>query len=98
MQKNQKTHHVFAHLRSVGPATCKDFDMLGVCTMEELAASDPHELYTRLCNLMGVQIDICQYDVFCTAVAQARDPYLPEEQKEWSWWSKKRKAKEKSHA
>ncbi len=72
--------------------------MLGVCTMEELAASDPQELYTRLCSLMGVQIDICQYDVFCTAVAQARNPDLPEEQKDWSWWSRKRKAEEKNKA
>ncbi len=92
MPHTTKTPHPFAHLRSVGPATCKDFDILEVYTLEELAASDPQDLYNRLCRVMGVQIDICQYDVFCAAIAQAQNPNLPEEQKDWSWWSKKRKA------
>lgn len=84
--------HPLLALRSVGPATLRDFTQLGVNTLEELAASDPRQLYEKLCALTGVQVDICQYDVFCCAVAQARNPALPAEQKEWSWWSRQRKS------
>lgn len=86
------TKHPLLALRSVGPATLRDLTLLGVYSIAELAAADPHELYTRLCALEGKTIDICQYDVFCCAVAQARDPRLPDEQKDWSWWSRRRKA------
>jgi hypothetical protein len=34
-------------------------------------------------------------DTFCCAVAQARDPGLPAEQRNWWYWSRLRKAKAK---
>ena len=43
--------------------------------------------------LDGVTVDICQYDLFCCAVAQARDPHLPPEQCDWFWWSRRRKTR-----
>ena len=71
----------------MGKATLADFRLLGVSSVAALAARDP-----RLCRLKGVSVDICQYDLFCCAAAQARDPYLPPEQCDWFWWSRRRKA------
>ena len=81
-----------SELRSVGPATVRDLRLLGITTVEELAARDPQELYESLQYLTGVAVDVCMLDVFCCAVAQARDPRLPAEQCEWFWWSRQRKA------
>lgn len=80
-----------ADLKSVGKATLADFRLLGVHSVDELADNDPRELYERLCRLQGHTVDICQYDLFCCAVAQARDPHLPREQCDWFWWSRLRK-------
>ncbi|MGE9984717.1 helix-hairpin-helix domain-containing protein [Desulfovibrio sp. SGI.169] len=82
-----------AALKSVGKATLADFRLLGVDSAAALAGADPRELYERLCRLRGVTVDICQYDLFCCAVAQARDPHLPPEQRDWFWWSRRRKAR-----
>lgn len=84
--------HPLLHLRSVGPAALRDMQLLGIDTVEALAGADPQEMYKRLCALTGHEHDICQYDLFCCAVAQARDPQLPEEQKNWDWWSRRRKS------
>ena len=81
-----------ADLKSVGKATLADFRLLGVSSVAALAARDPRELSARLCRLTGVSVDICQSDLFCCAAAQARDPYLPPEQCDWFWWSRRRKA------
>ena len=32
-----------------------------------------------------------QCDVYAAAIAQARDPHLPVEQRNWVWWSRARK-------
>lgn len=88
---HEKRKHPLLKFRSVGPAALRDMLALGINTPEELANADPDEMYNRLCVLEGQKIDICQYDLFCCAVAQARDPHLPEEQKDWSWWSRQRK-------
>ncbi len=79
-------------LRSVGPAAMRDLRLLGIATVEELAGKNPQELYERLQRITGVAVDVCMLDVFCCAVAQARDPRLPAEQCEWFWWSRQRKA------
>ena len=81
-----------ADLKSVGKATMADFRQLGVSSVAALAARDTRELYERLCRLKGVSVDICQYDLFCCAAAQALDPYLPPEQCDWFWGSRRRKA------
>lgn len=91
-RKSTSRSHPLLALRSVGPATVGDLTLLGVDTVEKLAASDPRVLYDELCARTGQNVDICQYDVFCCAVAQARDPRLPDEQKDWAWWSRRRKA------
>ena len=84
--------HPLHGLRSVGPAALKDFDLLNVTSLDDLAGRDPQELYDALCRLKGQKVDICCLDVMHCAVAQARNPHLPPEQRDWFWWSRNRKA------
>jgi hypothetical protein len=79
-------------LISVGPAILRDFDLLGIRTIDRLARSKPQTMYKRLCRVTGGHQDICVLDVFHAAVAQARDPGLPAEQCVWWYWSRKRRA------
>jgi Pathogenicity locus len=78
-------------LISVGPAILRDFELLGICSVAQLARANPRRLYQKLCRLTGQKQDICCLDVFHAAVAQARDPLLPAEQCVWWHWSRKRK-------
>jgi nucleotidyltransferase/DNA polymerase involved in DNA repair len=78
-------------LISVGPATLRDFDRLGIHSVARLATQNPQALYDKFNRLSGQSHDICLLDVFRSAVAQARNPHLPPEQCRWWWWSKKRK-------
>jgi nucleotidyltransferase/DNA polymerase involved in DNA repair len=80
-------------LVSVGPKTVLDFQSLGIRNIAQLARSKPETLYRRLYNLRGQRIDPCCLDVFSAAVAQARNPRLPAEQRVWWYWSRQRKAK-----
>ena len=82
----------FSALRSVGPATIEDLRLLGIADMPDLARCDPQALYNELCRIKGQTVDICCLDVFCCAVAQAQNPQLPAEQRDWFWWSRQRKA------
>jgi nucleotidyltransferase/DNA polymerase involved in DNA repair len=78
-------------LISIGPAMLRDFELLGIRSVEQLAKADPEKMYQRLGRLARQHQDICVLDVFRAAVAQARDPRLPAEQCQWWYWSKKRK-------
>lgn len=77
-------------LISVGPATVRDFEKLGVRSVAQLAKQEPMRMYRKLERLTRQPQDPCVLDVFCAAVAQARNPPLPVEQSQW-WWSRKRK-------
>lgn len=77
-------------LDGIGKAALKDFSLLGIKTVAELRRENPARLYERLATISGPQ-DVCVYDVFCCAVAQAKNPKLPKEQRNWWYWSKKRK-------
>lgn len=78
-------------LISVGPAVLRDFAMLGIRSVHQLARQDPEALYERLGRVAKRHQDICVLDVFRAAVAQANDPRLPSEQCQWWWWSRRRK-------
>jgi hypothetical protein len=82
----------FQHLFSVGPTIERDFRLLGIHTVRQLARQNPRRMYDKLCRLTGRRQDICCLDVFRAAVAQARNPLLPIEQSQWWYWSRKRKA------
>ena len=78
-------------LISIGPAMMRDFELLGVRSVAELARQNPEKMYRRLGRVAGEYQDICVLDVFRAAVAQARDPRLPAEKCQWWWWSERRK-------
>ncbi len=82
-------------LAYVGPATLRDFEVLGVKTLAQLAEAEAPELYRRLCELTFARHDPCCEDVFASAIAQARDENLPAEQKCWWYWSRLRKQRER---
>lgn len=79
-------------LSGVGPAMMKDFKMLGIKSVAQLAKQNPQNLYDKLCALTGQRQDPCVLDVFVCAVEQAKDPELPLAQRQWWYWSRKRKA------
>jgi hypothetical protein len=82
----------FRDLVSVGRKMERDFQMLGIGSVPQLARQDPDRMYEKLCSLTGQRQDPCVLDVFRAAVAQARDPRLPAEQCQWWYWSRRRKA------
>ena len=81
-------------LVSVGPALLRDFEMLGVNTVAQLARRNPDKLYEKLCEVTGQVQDVCVLDTFRAAVAQARNPKLPAKQAQWWYWSRQRKARD----
>lgn len=90
---SQKKTPRLEDLISVGPAMLRDFELLRIRSVAQLAKSNPSQMYLRLCELTGEHQDICCLDVFQTAVAQARNPRLPAEKCVWWYWSRKRKAR-----
>jgi hypothetical protein len=83
-----------ADLISVGPAMVRDFELLGVCSVAQLARRNPDRLYRELGRVAPQHLDICVLDTFRAAVAQARDRRLPAAQCQWWWWSAQRKVRE----
>jgi hypothetical protein len=84
-----------ADLISIGPAMLRDFELLGIRSVAELAKQDPQQMYKKLGRVARQHQDICVLDVFCAAVAQARNPQLAAEKCRWWWWSEKRKKRSK---
>jgi len=78
-------------LHGIGSAMLKDFDLLGVRSVAQLARCAGDELYHRLCKITNTRMDPCVHDVFVCAVEQARDPNLPREKCDWWYWSRIRK-------
>src|SRR6266702_2593283 len=78
-------------LISIGPAMLRDFELLGIRSVAQLARQNPQRMYERLNRLSGKQQDPCVLDTFRAAVARARNPRLPVEKCQWWYWSKKRK-------
>lgn len=90
-----KSSRLLPDLISVGPAMLRDFHLLGVRSVAQLAKQDPAKMYARLERLTGHRQDPCVLDTFCAAVAQARNPRLAVEKCQWWYWSRKRKAQPK---
>lgn len=78
-------------LCSVGKATLKDFEVLGIKTVKQLARQDANNLYKRLCKKTKLTHDPCCLDVFMAAIEQAKDLNLAKEKCQWWYWSRKRK-------
>jgi pathogenicity locus Cdd1 protein len=86
-----KAARQLADLISVGPAMLRDFELLGIRSVAQLAKQNPQKLYEKLERVAGQHKDVCVLDVFEAAVAQARNPLLPAEKCQWWYWSRKRK-------
>jgi Pathogenicity locus len=82
-----------ANLISIGPAMLRDFEMLGIRSVAQLAKQNPRSMYRKLQRLLGQRQDPCVLDTFRAAVAQARNPRLPVEKCQWWYWSRLRKGK-----
>lgn len=78
-------------LVSVGPATAQDLEDLGITEIGHLVGRDAGELFAALQQRKGGYVDRCCEDVFRAAIAQAENPDLPAEQKQWWYWSRVRK-------
>ena len=85
-------------LVSVGPATLRDFELLGIRTVAQLAKQEPRALYRKLGRIARRHQDVCVLDVIYSAVAQARNPRLPATQCQWWWWSGRRRRAAASQA
>ncbi|HXY26282.1 MAG TPA: helix-hairpin-helix domain-containing protein [Candidatus Acidoferrum sp.] len=85
------TDRKLADLISIGPAMLRDFELLGIRSVVQLARQNPKKMYERLGRAMGQRQDPCVLDTFCAAVAQAKNPRLAAEKCQWWYWSKKRK-------
>ncbi len=83
------------HLISIGPAMLRDFELLGIRSVPQLARQNPKRMYAKLQRLTGQHQDICVLDVFEAAVAQAKNPRLPAEKCNWWYWSRQRKRRGK---
>ncbi len=79
-------------LAGIGKSIAGNLRDLGVSTVGELARREGDELYRALCEKTGARQDPCVLDTFRCAVAQARDPGLAAEQRNWWWWSRQRRA------
>ena len=78
-------------LLSIGPAMLRDFELLGIRTMTDLARQKPENMYVKLGRIARQHQDICVLDTFRAAVAQAKNPRLPAEKCPWWYWSARRK-------
>lgn len=77
-------------LRNVGPATLHDLRLLKINSLEQLAKSDPDELYIRLCKITAKRHDPCVWDTFAAIIHQAKTgEALP-----WWRWTPVRKARQ----
>ena len=78
-------------LISIGRAMLRDFQLLGIRSVAELARQNPRRMYEKMERATRQRQDPCVLDTFCAAVAQARNPRLAAEKCQWWWWSRKRK-------
>jgi nucleotidyltransferase/DNA polymerase involved in DNA repair len=82
-------------LISIGPAMLRDFELLGIRSVAQLAKQNPQRMYEKMERMTGQRQDPCVGDTFSAAVAQARNPRLAAEKCQWWWWSRKRKKRAK---
>ncbi len=78
-------------LHGIGRAMLKDFELLNVHSVAELARCEGDELYHRLCKITKTRMDPCVHDTFVCAVEQARHPDLERAKCDWWYWSRIRK-------
>src|SRR5260221_357412 len=91
----KKKERELKDLISIGSAMLRDFELLGIRSVKELARQDAKKLYANLGRVAKQHQDICVLDTFEAAVAQAKNPRLAVEKCQWWWGSEKRKKRSK---
>jgi hypothetical protein len=81
-QTSNKQSHELLTLMNIGKATLTDLKLLGIDTIQNLAQSDPDELYMRLQRITGQRHDPCVWDVFAAIIHEARTGI---KQPWWEW-------------
>lgn len=81
--------HELLTLKNVGKATLKDFELLGIHRIAELAKADPDTLFIRLQEITGQKQDPCVWDVFAATIHEAKTG----EKRPWWEWTNIRKAR-----
>jgi len=79
-------------LRNIGKAMLKDFELLGITSVKQLARGNADKLYARIQALTHTRHDPCVWDTYAAAIHQAKTgEALP-------WWdfTKVRKEREKA--
>ena len=92
MEKLENSQRKLRDLAGIGPRVEANLHRLGVHSVAQLARQDGDDLYRRLGEIEGARPDPCVLDGFRCTIAQARDPLLRPEQRNWWWWSRERKA------
>lgn len=77
-------------LRNIGKAMLKDFELLGIASVTQLACCNPDQLYANIQSITGSRHDPCVWDTFAAAIHQAKTGEA------LSWWefTKLRKARQ----
>jgi hypothetical protein len=76
-------------LRNIGKAMVKDFELLGITSVKQLARCDADKLYARIQELTHTRHDPCVWDTYAAAIHQAKTgEALP-------WWDFTRVRKER---
>ncbi len=70
----------FTDLPNIGPASARDFVLLGFTQPGQLEGADPLQLYETLCRITGSRQDPCVLDVFMS-VTDFLDGHPPR-----PWW------------
>lgn len=69
-----------SRLRNIGKAMRKDFELLGISSVRQLARCDADKLYGKIQELTGTRHDPCVWDTYAAAIHQAKSgEALP-------WW------------
>ena len=78
---HQTARDELRQLRNIGKAMRRDFELLGMHTVRQLAHCDADTLYARIQTLTGSRQDPCVWDTYAAAIHQARTgEALP-------WWA-----------
>ena len=85
-----KPENELLQLMNVGPATYKDFQLLGIDSVKSLANASADELYARLQEVTGKTQDPCVWDVFAATIHEAQTG----EKQPWWKWTKVRKQRQ----
>jgi TfoX C-terminal domain/Pathogenicity locus len=59
-------------LRNIGKAMMKDFELLGVTSIKQLARCNADKLYERIQSLTNTRHDPCVWDTYAAAIHQAK--------------------------